>query len=234
MRHYLDYYFDLYWDLHLGVKGDAIPPRGARDRRGLQHGARLPQSAAADHLRKLYERASASTFLNRGSTSASTISQSGKIKNPEKTIAYYWLKNAGDGSHFSKKDVVFECFHNFVALSQWGNSIFGIMSRLAEDGGDQAVRAAFQKTMSGNFDNASGAPFTPLELLVMEFFRTISPNGGSISAIRTRAPAPTARSPRTVRRALRAALLHEHAAYQHELRSRSTGRIRTRSIRNAI
>ncbi len=25
MRPYLDYYFDLYWDLHLGVKGDAIP-----------------------------------------------------------------------------------------------------------------------------------------------------------------------------------------------------------------
>jgi hypothetical protein len=38
--------------------------------------------------------------------------------------------------------------------------------------------------MSGNFDNASGAPFTPLELLVMELFRVISPNGGSISAIK--------------------------------------------------
>ena len=25
MRLYLDYYFDLYWDLHLGVTGDAIP-----------------------------------------------------------------------------------------------------------------------------------------------------------------------------------------------------------------
>ena len=27
MRPYLENYFDLYWDLHLGVKGDAIPPR---------------------------------------------------------------------------------------------------------------------------------------------------------------------------------------------------------------
>ena len=80
-------------------------------------------------------------------------------------MAWYWLKNAGDGSHFSKKDVVFECFHNFVALSQWGNTIFGIMSRLAEDGGDPAVRASFQKTMSGNFDNAGGAPFPPLSCL---------------------------------------------------------------------
>ena len=57
------------------------------------------------------------------------------------------------------------------------------MTRLNENGGDQAVRAAFQKTMSGDFDNANGAPYTPLELLVMELFRVISPNGGSISAI---------------------------------------------------
>jgi hypothetical protein len=27
MRHYLDYYWHIYWDLHLGVKGDAIPPQ---------------------------------------------------------------------------------------------------------------------------------------------------------------------------------------------------------------
>ena len=107
----------------------------------------------------------------------------GRVANPEKTFVYYWLKNAGNGEHFRKKDIVFECFHNFVALSQWGNSIFGIMSRLAEDGGDPEVRAAFSKTMSGNYDNANGAAFTPLELLVMELFRTISPNGGSISAI---------------------------------------------------
>jgi hypothetical protein len=79
--------------------------------------------------------------------------------------------------------VVFECFHNFVALSQWGNTIFGIMSRLSENAGDAAVRAAFQKTMSGDYDNAKGAPYTPLQLLVMELFRTISPNSGSISAI---------------------------------------------------
>ena len=77
---------------------------------------------------------------------------------------------------------MFECFHNFVALSQWGNSIFGI-SRLSEDGGDPAVRASFQTTTSGNFDNANGAPFSPIELYVMELFRVISPNGGSISAI---------------------------------------------------
>ena len=107
----------------------------------------------------------------------------GRVADPEKTIAWYWLKNAGSGEHFSKKDVVFECFHNFVALSQWGNTIFGIMSRLSQDGGDPDVRASFERTMGGDHDNANGGPYTPLELFVMELFRTISPNGGSISAI---------------------------------------------------
>ena len=36
--------------------------------------------------------------------------------------------------------------------------------------------------MRDDFDNANGAPDAPLELLMMELFRTISPNGGSISA----------------------------------------------------
>ena len=107
----------------------------------------------------------------------------GRVANPEKTFVYYWLKNAGNGELFSEKDIVFEVFHNFVALSQWGNTIFGIMSRLAEDSGDPKVRAAFSKTMTGVYHNANDAPYTPLELFVMELFRTISPNGGSISAI---------------------------------------------------
>jgi hypothetical protein len=107
----------------------------------------------------------------------------GLVADPTKTFVYYWLKNAGNGEHFSKKDVVFEVFHNFVALSQWGNTIHGIMSRLAQDGGNPEVRASFTKTMSGDYDNANAAPYTPLELFVMELFRTISPNGGSLSPI---------------------------------------------------
>jgi hypothetical protein len=57
------------------------------------------------------------------------------------------------------------------------------MSRLSQDGGDPDVRTAFEKTMSSNPDVANGAPYTPLEMFVMELFRTISPNGGSISSI---------------------------------------------------
>src|SRR6476620_12549110 len=151
MRHYLDYYFDLYWDLHLGVPAEAIPfevrQTGAAFNTVLAYrNPLLP--ITHDNYMKVRELLD---FLKSWIDDRIGDIQSGKTKNPEQTMAWYWLKNAGDGSHFSKKDVVFECFHNFVALSQWGNTIFGIMSRLSEDGGDPAVRASFQKTMSGNF-----------------------------------------------------------------------------------
>jgi hypothetical protein len=184
MRHYLDYYWDIYWDLHLGVTGDAIPFEGRQIGESFNtvlayRNPLLP--ITYDNYMIVRERLD---FLKSWIDDRLADIENGKTKDPEKTIAWYWLKNAGDGSHFAKKDVVFECFHNFVALSQWGNSIFGIMSRLSEDGGDPAVRASFQKTMSGSFDNANGAPYSPLELYVMELFRVISPNGGSISAIK--------------------------------------------------
>jgi hypothetical protein len=185
MRHYLDYYFDLYWDLHLGVTGDAIPFEvrqiGESFNTVLAYRNPLLPMTYENYMivRERLE------FLKSWIDDRLADIESGKTKNPEKTIAWYWLKNAGDGSHFAKKDVAFECFHNFVALSQWGNSIFGIMSRLSEDGGDPAVQASFRKTMSGElFDSAGGAAaYSPLELFVMELFRVISPNSGSISAI---------------------------------------------------
>ncbi|MCW3476668.1 cytochrome P450 [Limobrevibacterium gyesilva] len=183
MRHYLDYYFDIYWDLHLGVKGDAVPPKVRTI--GESFNTVL---AFRDPMQPIvYENymtvRALLGFLKAWIDARLDDVASGRVAHPERTLAWYWLKNAGNGAHFSKKDVVFECFHNFVAFSQWGNTIFGIMSRLSQDGGDPAVRASFEKTMSGAYDNADGGPYTPLELFVMELFRTISPNGGSISAI---------------------------------------------------
>src|SRR6202030_705278 len=103
--------------------------------------------------------------------------------NPEKTFAYWWIKNGGDGEYFAHKDVVFEVFHNFVALSQWGNTMYNIMLKLAKDTGDPDARSWFKKTMEGNYDEVKDNAFTPLERFVMELFRTITPNGGSISAL---------------------------------------------------
>jgi hypothetical protein len=183
MRHYLDYYFDIYWDLHVGVKGPAIPPqiRTIGESFNTVLAFRDPtQQIVYDNymtVRGLLP------FLKAWIDERVDDVASARVSNPEKTFVYYWLKNAGNGEHFSKKDIVFEVFHNFVALSQWGNTLFGIMSRLARDGGDPDVRAAFEQTMREDFDKADGA-YTPLELLVMELFRTISPNGGSISAVK--------------------------------------------------
>jgi hypothetical protein len=183
MRHYLDYYFDLYWDLHLGVKGNAIPAevREIGEAFNTVLAYRNPmQPIVYENYMAVRTRLD---FLKKWIDERVEDIAEGRIANPEKTMVWYWLKNAGDGTHFSKKDIVFECFHNFVALSQWGNTIYGIMSLLSETDGDKEVQNSFHKTMSGDFDNANGAPYSPLKLFVMELFRTISPNGGSISSI---------------------------------------------------
>ena len=240
MRHYLDYYWDIYWDLHLGVKGDAIPPqvRTIGESFNTVLAFRDPtQPIVYDNymtVRALLD------FLRTWIDERLDDIANGRVANPERTIAWYWLKNAGDGAHFSKKDVVFECFHNFVALSQWGNTIFGIMSRLSQDGGDPDVRAAFEKTMSGDPDAANGAPYTPLEMFVMELFRTISPNGGSISSISdtrqvgTRVTiTATASRPSCASVCPTSARLHHLAAHLDQLRSDGTGPIRSNSTRAA-
>jgi hypothetical protein len=183
MRHYLDYYFDVYWDLHLGVKGDAVPA-GVRQIGESFNTVLAYRNPTRQIVFENYMKVrSLLDPLKEWIDERVEDLQSGRTPDPDKTIAWYWLKNAGNGEHFSRKDIVFEVFHNFVALSQWGNTIFGIMSRLIKHGGDAEVQASFVKTMSGDYDHASGGLFTPLELFVMELFRTISPNGGSLSAI---------------------------------------------------
>lgn len=183
MRHYLDDYFDIYWDLHLGVSGKAIPPQvreiGEAFNTVLAYRNPLEPMVYENYMKVRQHL----DFLKKWIDDRVSDINSGHTPHPEKTMAWYWLKNAGDGTHFGIKDIVFECFHNFVAFSQWGNSIYGIMSRLSEQGGDDKVREVFKTTMSGNYDSPGDAVYTPLELLVMELFRTISPNGGSISSV---------------------------------------------------
>ncbi len=189
MRPYLEGYWDIYWDLHLGVQPDAIPARVRQigDSFNTVLAYRDPTS------RIVYEnymtvRANLE-FLKSWIDDRIADIVSGKTPDSDKTFAWYWAKNGEDSRYFDHKDVVFECFHNFVAFSQWGNSIYNIMLRLAEGVGDPTVQVAFKATMEGDPDNAVGAPYTPLERFVMELFRLISPNGGSISALgENRAP----------------------------------------------
>jgi hypothetical protein len=183
MRPYLENYFDLYWDLHLGVKADAIP-QPVQDL-GLAFNTVLAyrdvtQKIVYDNYMTVRKHLD---FLKEWIDERLADITSGKTPSPERTFAWYWLKNAGDGEYFAHKDVVFEVFHNFVALSQWGNTMYNIMLKLAKDTGDPDARDWFKKTMQGSPDDAGGKPFTPLERFVMELFRVITPNGGSISAL---------------------------------------------------
>jgi cytochrome P450 len=189
MRSYLESFFDVYWDLHLGVKGDAIPARVRQI--GENFNTVL---AYRDPTQKIvYENYMAVrsnlSFLKAWIDERVADLKSEKTPNPQKTFVYWWIKNAGDGENFSQKDIVFECFHNFVAFSQWGNTIHNIMLKLSGNAGDPDARTWFKRTMESNFDQTDGKSFTPLERFVMELFRTISPNGGSISAMEeTRTP----------------------------------------------
>jgi cytochrome P450 len=183
MRPYLQAYWDLYWDLHLGVKGDEIPQQVRQI--GESFNTVL---AYRDPTQKIvYEHymivRSNLNFLKSWIDKKIDDLKSGRISGPEKTFAHYWIKNGGDGEDFRRKDVVFECFHNFVAFSQWGNTLYNVMLKLSKNSGDPDAQAWFKKTMDGNPDDARGEAFTPLERFVMELFRTISPNSGSISAL---------------------------------------------------
>lgn len=214
MASYYDTYFDLYWDLHLGVKGDAIPEEvrqvGESFNTVLAYVNPILDIVHDNYIRVRTLRKTLEAWVDER---IDDILQ-GRIPHPEKTFVYYWLKNGEQGPDFRREDVVFECFHNFVALSQWGNTIYQIISRLrSDDQGDPTIREWFKRTMTGNYDRVAsspapaqpanpldkwfeklfgpkpsphkpkGSPFTPLDRFVMELFRTISPNDGSISLI---------------------------------------------------
>ncbi|MDI6025932.1 hypothetical protein QBK99_06995 [Corticibacterium sp. UT-5YL-CI-8] len=188
MRSYLDTFWDMYWDLHLGVKGDAIPAQVRAV--GMSFNTVLAyldptQKIVYEHYMQVREHLD---FLKSWIDDRLADIESGKIPDPKKTFAWYWLENGKGDDNFAHKDVVFECFHNFVAFSQWGNSIYNIMLKLGATTGDSQTREWFKATMESGYDSASGASYTPLERFVMELFRTISPNDGSISSLQETSP----------------------------------------------
>ncbi|CNF20138.1 twin-arginine translocation signal domain-containing protein [Yersinia nurmii] len=183
MRHYADNYVDVYWDLHLGVKGQAVPQKvrevGESFNAVLAYRDPL-QPIVYEHYMRVRNNID---YLKQWIDERVDDIQTGRVAEPQKTLAWYWLKNSENNDNFSKKDIVFECFHNFVAFNQWGKTLYGIMMNLSENNGDPAVKAAFKKTMSGDYHHAKDAAYTPLDLLVMELFRTISPNARSVSVV---------------------------------------------------
>ena len=160
MQRYLDSYFDLFWDLHLGVKGDGIPDHVRQIGQSFNTvlGFRDPT------LRLVYENymkvRQLRTPLKEWIAEKTKEVMNGKIKDPEKTFVYYWSKNGKGGEDFRPKDVVFECFHNFNALSQWGDTLYNIMLKLEETSGDPAIKAWFKKTMESDHDHGDEGAFT--------------------------------------------------------------------------
>jgi hypothetical protein len=178
MQQYYQGYFDMYWDLHLGVRGDDIPAEireiGERFMNVIGYWYPTLRKVHDNYMRVRQLR----PLLKRWIKQRVEDVDLDKIPNREKTFVYYWVKN-----DMPRKDIIFECFHNFLAFSQWGNTLYNIMNDLRGDGGDPSVRSWFEKTMTSGPDEMDNSPFTPLDRFVMELFRTISPNGGSVSSL---------------------------------------------------
>ena len=60
------------------------------------------------------------------------------------------------------------------------------MARLDAVYGDPDIQSWFKRTMATGPDEEDDGAFTPLDQFVMELFRTISPNGGSLSSMEAR------------------------------------------------
>src|SRR6476620_11421959 len=64
----------------------------------------------------------------------------------------------------------------------WGFTAPASMSAKGRDLAALGIKTGQAESGDGSTD-AGGKPFTPLERFVMELFRTITPNGGSISPL---------------------------------------------------
>src|SRR5260370_13118242 len=100
MRLYLEHYFDLYWDLHLGVRGDAIPPSV----RQIGQSFNTVLAYADPTQRMVYENYMAVRARRRSLEQwideriADLINR--RTANPEKTFVHYLIKNCRGGDAF--------------------------------------------------------------------------------------------------------------------------------------
>ena len=205
MDQYLNLYPELYWQLHLGVEADDIPenikeiatafnkvfailePVNTTDKE-IDKTDQLKQARefkdnylyVRDHHQELKD------FI--------TLNLEKLENNPQAysdTFCYHWMLN-GEGV-FDKKDIIFECFHNFLALSQWGNTIYNIINLLRDDFCPDEynyelsvkVKNHFEELMAGDYDAPSSecSPFSKLDTFTMELFRVIMPNPSSFSSV---------------------------------------------------
>lgn len=186
MHQYFENYFDLYWDLHLGVRGDAVPDeiRAFGESFNAVIGFWFPTFGTV-YKSYMRVRELRQTLKDWVDARVQDIID-GNIEDAEKTLVYYWLENGKQGENLRRKGIVFECFHNFPAFIQWAGTFYSIMDRLSTEHGDPDIRAAFERTMTNRPDEQDSGVFTPLDRFVMELMRVISPNFGSYSDMEVR------------------------------------------------
>lgn len=178
MGEYLEsYYKDLYWDLHVGVTGADLPDFAVE----IGQSFNIVLANATPTMKLVYDnyvkvralRPQLDTWLQQ------QVAQLAQHPDPT-TIVSHWLQNSslGTDENFLTKDITFESFHDFVALSQWGNMIWHTVQLLNVTDGNTQVQAAFATAMQASPDDG---PFDALDRFVMELFRFVNPNSASIS-----------------------------------------------------
>ena len=183
LKKYFEGYDDFYWNLHLGASRNEIPVEARQFSEGFRTVLGYYYPTLEIHRDALMLCRKARPALKAWLDERLQRIIDGKQPNADQTLVYYWLKNGQLGEVFPRVDILFECFHNFLAFSQWGNMVYHVGAALEPTRGDAKVREWFEKTMKNEPDKADGTPFTRLDRFVMELFRTINPNAGSFSTV---------------------------------------------------
>jgi cytochrome P450 len=185
MRLYVDRYPELYWNLHVGLESDI--PQDVIDvgKAFLEVLARLNPTTPTVYENYQKVRELRPRVIDWICEQVRCVRVSDDRKRTT-TFVWHWVQNKGNSEHFDEKDIAFECFHNMLAFSQWGNTLYRIISYLSDD---SEVQSWFRTTMeSDGAGDCAAEMFPPLDRFVMELFRHISPNEGSVSRI---CPTPT-------------------------------------------
>ena len=172
-------FVDLYWDLHVGVREEAIDD----DVRSIFYDFVAVFSIANPGNSEFYThykavRAKRALAMQWIAERIERVQQ-GIVPNKEDTFVYYWLANTGGGeASFTARDMAFECYTGFLAVSQWPLALYRIIDLLCGAEG-ASLRQQLKAALGAIRDPAE--PYPPLDRFVMEILRLTCPNQGSIS-----------------------------------------------------
>ncbi len=186
MSIYMDHIWNLYWDLHVG-QGKDLPSFTTDIAVAFNTVLATIIPFNPEFVKNYMLVRKLRKPLDEWLDAKIEEIESGRVENADETYVYYWLKNNNGprNEYFLKNDIIFECFHNFLAFSQYGNSIYMMMQEFSGSSDrNKAVQAWFKKIMHMDYDKPiDGSPFSPLDLFTMELFRVLSPNGFSMSTV---------------------------------------------------